>query len=125
MAMDTLGPTLPVLVVEDNDDVRASVVEILRAAGFEVVEAADGFIALEVMRTTPVCAVVLDLGMTGLDGIGVLDRLEDPPPVVVVTARGYDSEIMRRRDKIFGFVQKPVPPNSLIALVGEAVLARQ
>jgi CheY-like chemotaxis protein len=115
----------PVLVVDDDDAVRTSFAAVLRVAGFEVVEAADGFMALETLRTHAVAAVVLDVRMPVLDGFAVLDRLIDnPPPVVLATAHPYDAEVMRRREKVFGFIHKPVPPDSLIAMVAKAVAAR-
>jgi len=51
----------------------------------------------------------------------VLDKLNDPPPVIVVIADAYDHDAIRRRDKIFGFVQKPVPSSTLVALIGKAI----
>ena len=112
-----------VLVVDDDESVRSSFAGVLRAAGFEVIEAADGFIALETLRATRVAAVVLDLRMPVLDGFTLLDRLDDPPPIILATVRGYDGEITRRRDKVFRYLQKPVPPETLITMVAEAVTA--
>jgi len=115
----------PILVVDDNEAVRTSFAAILRVAGFDVIEAADGFIALEMFHAHDVAAVVLDVGMPFLDGFAMLDRLDDPPPVVLATAHPYDAEVMRRREKVFAFIQKPVPPDSLIALVTEAVATKR
>ena len=112
----------PVLIVEDNEALRTSFSAVLHGAGFDVIDAADGFIVLETLKAMSIGAIVLDLGIPVLDGFALLDRLENPPPVVVVTGRTYDDDIVRRRDKIFGFVQKPVPSQTLIDLVGDAVV---
>jgi len=101
--------------------VRRSFVGVLHSAGFDVIEAADGFIALETLKETSAAAVVLDVRMPVLDGFGVLDKLDDPPPVIMVTAHPYDDDVVKRRDKIYGFVQKPVPPQALITLVGDVM----
>jgi DNA-binding response OmpR family regulator len=110
-------------VVDDHEAVRTSFAQILETEGFEVLQAVDGLAALSVLKDTSVSAMVLDVAMPVLDGFGLLDKLDDPPPVIMVTARIYDVEVAKRRDKIFGFVSKPVPPDELISLVKRAVLA--
>ena len=101
-------------------------VAVLSSAGFKVIQAADGFVALETLKAQAIAAVVLDLHMPVLDGFALLDRLDDPPPVVVATADyAYDDDVARRRDKVFAFVHKPVLPELLVALVGKAVMAGQ
>jgi len=59
--------------------------------------------------------------MPGLDGLGLLDRVSDPPPVVLITARDYDAEVIKRRSKVSMYLQKPVPPASLLQAVGAAI----
>ena len=117
---DAEAPRLRVLVVDDAESVRMSFAAVLRAAGFEVIEAADGFLALEALKLLAFDAVVLDLAMPVVDGIGVLDRMEDPPPVVLLTANDYTSAVQAHGDRIFGVLTKPVAPHVLVALVGEA-----
>lgn len=115
-------PRLRVLLVDDMDAVRSSLAEVLRVAGFEVIEASDGHTALETMALFEFDAMVLDLAMPRLDGMGVLERLdqEDPTPVVLVTASDYESAVVAHGDRIFGVMKKPVSPDVLIAIVGEA-----
>lgn len=110
-------PVVDVLVVDDDDAVRTSMGDVLRSAGYQVVEAEDGLAAFAYLQGGPVGAVVLDIHMPRLDGFGLLDLLDDPPPVVVVTAGEYDAEIARRRDKIFAFIQKPAAPKDLVDLI--------
>src|ERR1700676_3427301 len=83
-----------VLVVDDDHDVRASCADVLRSAGYEVVEAEDGVTALEHLRLGHVGAVLLDVYMPGMDGLSLLDEIDRFPPVVLLTARGYDDEVM-------------------------------
>jgi signal transduction histidine kinase/DNA-binding response OmpR family regulator len=81
-----------VLVVDDDPAVRRLVLETLGADGLELTEAVDGESALEEIAAHRPDAVVLDLMMPGIDGFGVLERLQADPetkllPVVVLTAR--------------------------------------
>lgn len=115
------GTEAVVLVVDDDESIRTSMVAVLSIAGYRVLEAADGLAALQQLQKTTVGAVVLDMHMPVLDGLALLDILDDPPPVVVVTAKDYDADIARRRDKIFAFAQKPVPAKDLVDLVARAV----
>ncbi|HZU79844.1 MAG TPA: response regulator [Acidimicrobiales bacterium] len=114
-----------VLVVDDDDDVRMSFAEILRVAGFETIEAPDGSAALQMLAEFPVMAMVLDVRMPVLDGLTLLAQLDAPPPVVLATGHSYNAQVIDHRQKIFAYVQKPVPPDVLITMVGEAVAAAQ
>jgi len=117
----TLDHSIDVLIVEDNQAVRNSWTAILQSAGWKVAEAPDGFVALDLLLTAPVGAMVLDVRMPVLDGFGLLDRLEDPPPVVLVPATSYDTEVSARRQKIHSCLVKPVAPERLIAAVASAL----
>jgi DNA-binding NtrC family response regulator len=112
---------LDVLVIDDDPAVRASFAMILRNAGYEVGEAQDGAVALAVLSSTRVGAMVLDVRMPKLDGLRLLDALPNPPPVVLMTAHDYDAEVMARRSKVFAYAQKPIPPESLRGLVAQAL----
>jgi DNA-binding response OmpR family regulator len=79
-----------VLVVDDDDEIRASLRRGLTFEGFKVVSAADGEEALRCIRDDPPDLVVLDIMMPGLDGMEVVRRLraaDDRLPVIMLTAR--------------------------------------
>ena len=91
----------PVLVVEDEADVRAHVCAYLRREGFPVGEAENGLRALAVMDTERPCLILLDLMMPEMDGFGLLRALRTRPdwrdiPVVVLTAKDITAEDRRR-----------------------------
>ncbi|HEX4163393.1 MAG TPA: response regulator, partial [Acidimicrobiales bacterium] len=65
-----------VLVADDNDDLRGSVCEILRAEGYEVTEADDGDTALASYSERPTSVVVLDVRMPRLDGIAMIEHMQ-------------------------------------------------
>ena len=79
-----------ILLVEDDPMIGESVVDGLTAEGYAVDWVQDGNSALIALRTTPFSLVILDLGLPGKDGIGVLKEARSQRihvPVLVTTAR--------------------------------------
>ncbi len=70
-----------VLVVEDNELIREFIVEGLRQASFLVTEAADGLLAISVMKgaNTPYLALITDLDMPYMNGIELIQEIEKGP----------------------------------------------
>jgi two-component system response regulator MprA len=84
-----------VLVVDDDPAVSAALDRALRLDGYEVATAGDGRAALEALALAPPDAVVLDLGLPGIDGLEVCRRLRaagDDTPVLMLTARDAVSD---------------------------------
>src|SRR3989449_6488896 len=110
------GPTI--LVVDDDRDVRETIVELLRGEGFDVVEAANGpEELLQVKRSRP-AGVVLDLLMPRLGGLDALKRIRtfDPAIRIVVITGSPDPELVRQA-KALGAVAvltKPISPPDLL-----------
>jgi two-component system response regulator MprA len=78
------------LVVDDDREVREAIIRALRLEGFTVTGAVDGTEALAAMHADHPDALVLDLSMPGLDGLGVartLRAVEDRIPILMLTAR--------------------------------------
>ncbi|MEZ5121048.1 MAG: response regulator transcription factor [Solirubrobacterales bacterium] len=79
-----------ILVADDEPAVRSSLERALRLDDYEVVLACDGREALGILADRPIDAVVLDIGMAGIDGLEVCRRLRsagDRTPVLILTAR--------------------------------------
>jgi CheY-like chemotaxis protein len=111
-----------VLVVDDNKGIRDSVAELLRSAGYPVLEAEDADSAIEVMQTTAVSVVLLDIRMPGGDGLTVLRALERPPPVILMSAFPLtDDEHEWVDPKIFLHLVKPFHPRRLLDAVSAAI----
>ncbi len=107
-----------VLVVDDDADVRWTVAEVLRSAGFSVAEAEDGEIALGLLNTHRYRMVLLDLRMPHRDGVSLIEAVEDVPPVVVHSAYSLDAaERQRLGDKVVDYLHKPVSPQKLLRAV--------
>lgn len=69
----------PVLIIDDHEDTRDLLVELLELDGFAVMSAASGEEALEIARELRPCLVVLDLGLPDIDGIELVLRLRAEP----------------------------------------------
>jgi two-component system, chemotaxis family, chemotaxis protein CheY len=111
-----------VLVVDDDSDVRWTVAEILRSAGFSVAEAEDGEIALGLLSAHRYRLVLLDVRMPKRDGVAVMEALEEAPPVVVHSAYTIDAEQRERLGtRVVDYLHKPVSPQKLLRAV-ETVL---
>ncbi|HXG52452.1 MAG TPA: sigma-54 dependent transcriptional regulator [candidate division Zixibacteria bacterium] len=81
-----------ILVVEDQDSARESLAELLRGAGYEVHEAADGNAAVSLIDQLDLDLVLTDLVMPGRDGIAVLRHLRDvSPQTLVILMTGHAS----------------------------------
>jgi type II secretory ATPase GspE/PulE/Tfp pilus assembly ATPase PilB-like protein/CheY-like chemotaxis protein len=118
-----------VLLVEDEEQLRRVMKDLLQREGYKVAEARDGIQALdEVDRFAP-DVIILDLNLPGLDGYGVLAQLRSRPatreiPVMVLTAKGdEDNEVRVFELGADDFVTKPFRARSLTARL-EAVLGR-
>ncbi len=124
-----------VLVVDDEEDVRCFLADVLEDAGLSVVTAADGNEALARVRERPPDLVSLDLVMPGSSGIRFLHELRRNPtwadiPVVVVTAHAHDDLGGDDFRAIFDgrslsgpkcYLEKPVTPESYARVVCDSL----
>jgi DNA-binding NtrC family response regulator len=110
-----------ILVCDDEELLRWSMAETLQGAGYETIEAGDGAACVSAVAQRGPAAVVLDLHMPGLDGLGALKRIREggsDVPVVVVTAQGgVDSAIVATRLGAGAYLQKPFDPRELLLAV--------
>jgi DNA-binding response OmpR family regulator len=130
IALTGRGRGACVLLVEDEEQLRRVMKDLLQREGYQVAEARDGIQALdEVDRFAP-DVIILDLNLPGLDGYGVLSQLRSRPatreiPVMVLTAKGdEDNEVRVFELGADDFVTKPFRARSLTARL-EAVLGRR
>jgi DNA-binding NtrC family response regulator len=116
-----------VLVADDDRSIRRTFEKLLIKDGYDVVTAASGEEALAVCREAPgVDAVLLDLGMPGMDGLEVLGALRElgrpAPPVIVVTAReDMESTVRAVQLGAYDYLVKPVDVERVRAFVEKAV----
>ena len=115
-----------ILVVEDEPDIAAIVVDYLRHAGYTVEHQAEGRAALTSLITTPPDLTLLDIMLPGMDGLEMLRqaRRHTQHPIIMLTAR------VEEVDRLIGlelgaddYICKPFSPHELVARV-KAVLRR-
>ena len=110
-----------ILVVDDYPDTLDVWTVSLRAAGFDVVTAVDGFTALAMAQTVLPDLVVLDLELPGRSGYDVATELRQNPAtrhIPLIAATGFSHEAQLDRARRAGFdviVIKPCDPDELIA----------
>lgn len=117
-----------ILIVEDHSTMREAMRLILEHEGFEIREAPDGSVALEMARAHPPDLMFLDLNIPGASGADVLSELKNDPVtkdvrVIVVTAtgeEGRDFVLSLGADEYF---TKPFSPTALLRTV-ERVLEK-
>ena len=113
-----------VMVVDDDPDIQLLLRLELAAEGYDVVTADDGFEAVDRIPTMRPDVVLLDVMMPGLDGWGVLQRLDEPKPAVIVVSGLATDRDAHHRQSIelgaLGFVSKPFDSVKLLELVATA-----
>ncbi len=114
---------MKVLVVDDNQDTARGMARLLKLAGHEVKVAHDGWAAIEVARQFAPAAVLLDIGLPGLDGYEVATRLRHEgtcQDALLIAASGYGEDQARDRSRQAGFdhhLTKPVDFDAITALL--------
>ena len=108
--------------MDDDDAVRSSLAEVLGVSGFTFEVANDGDVALDLLDQLDVKLILLDLKMPRRGGLAVLEALDDPPAVVLMSAFVLDAEMRKQvGGKVSHFLQKPVSPNQLLPIVAGIV----
>lgn len=117
--------TAKVLVVDDSALARRNLRQILEPAGYQVVEADDGLVALERYFLEKPDVVLLDLVMRGMYGLEVLKKLRELDPdarVLVVSADvQMSSQELVEEAGAKGFVNKPFDREQLLGALQAAV----
>ena len=110
-----------ILVVDDEPSVVWLLQNALEEAGYTTLGAGDGVEALEVLQSSPVDLIVLDLLMPRMDGLEFLQRLRAPGdtrPVLVLTAVSDSIEAACERGATFALT-KPFDPDRLLEVVAK------
>lgn len=127
--LDRAETAATVLVADDDDDVRDLIAFKLQMAGYRVLTADTGTAALSLIETQLPDAVILDVGMPGLDGFGVCYRLQAlratvDIPVIILSARDSSEDIsLGYTVGADEYLTKPFHPGELVRRVRWLLLA--
>lgn len=114
-----------VLVVDDEPQIRTSLRGILSEEGLRVLEATNGRQALDLIRRESPEVVLLDIWMPDVDGMELLEALQEvmPPPQVIMISGHGNIETAVRATKLgaFDFIEKPFSLDALLAVVNRAL----
>ena len=124
--------TVPkVLIIDDAETMRRSVIDALTPAGFSVLTASDGFRGIATLKETrDLCLVIIDLNMPGMSGFGVLEWMRKDgsphlPPAVFMTTEVSEAALEQAKSAgAVGWLIKPCRPEQLVA-VAKRILAKR
>ncbi len=117
---------MKVLVADDDPDLRELIGFTLTQAGYLVIKAADGALALRGFAEQAPDLLVLDINMPGLSGFQVCEaiRASSSVPVMMLTVRGEEEDLVRALELgADDYLTKPFSPRTLLARV-KALLRR-
>lgn len=121
----SLNPAVPkVLVVDDDRATRILISKTLRKAGFDVELASDGAEALALLPAQRYHAVLLDLIMPRVDGLGVLRQMAATDPALLrrtILITGYPEQSSRARQDVRAVLEKPLDLKEVLRLLQQPV----
>lgn len=117
---------LPILIADDEAEMRELIALYLQREGYDVMEASNGFEVLQLLKNHEVALILLDIMMPQLDGMSTCVKIREVSnvPVIFVTARGDEWDTIHGlRIGADDYISKPFSPHELVARI-EAVLRR-
>jgi len=122
--MNMPNPSGRVLLVEDDRDLVQMLQAGLSKRGFTVDARESAAAALEAMESEDFDAIVSDVRLEGLDGLGLAERVSSnrPTPIILMTGHGdIETAIAAIRTGVYDFLQKPVALETLVVALARAV----
>ncbi|NLP37317.1 MAG: response regulator [Firmicutes bacterium] len=116
-----------ILVVDDRVGIRRLLQEVLLGAGYKVLTASGGKEAMEITRQNNVDMVLLDMKMSGMDGLETLTELKKESPhlsIIIMTA--YEElEVLKEAERrgAAGYISKPFDIEELKRIIAEKLRA--
>jgi len=114
-----------ILIADDEKNIRGALARSLRLEGYAALEAENGADALAQLESGDVDLVILDLNMPQLDGLGLLEKMQERGlaiPSLVLTAHGsIDKAVRAVRLGAFDFIEKPPGAERILLAVQNAL----
>ncbi len=118
-----------ILVVDDSSTVRKLIINILKGADYETVEAVDGVDALEKLAQEDIDLIVADLNMPRMNGLELIRTIRKDPiysdiPIVMLTTEGSEEDKKRGFEAGANvYLVKPAPPSLILYKIGSLLNA--
>ena len=116
---------LPVLIIDDEKDLRDGCERILSRMDCKIFKATNGKEGLDLLKKTPISLVLLDLKMPGMDGLEVLQHIRRyDKNILVIIITGYatiETAIKAMKQGAYDFISKPFTPAQLRITVERAI----
>lgn len=112
-----------IMVIDDSNAIRQSLVFTLKSAGYEVIEAANGIDALNLMNDHAVGLFISDVNMPEMDGITLLKKIKEhrdykhTPVIMLTTEAGGDMINEGKEAGAKAWIIKPFQPDQLLGAV--------
>src|ERR687897_3653875 len=118
-----------VLVIDDEEIMREILETLLTREGYEVRLASHAAAGLELIRSMPFDAAIVDVMMPGMDGISALDeirKLDDDLPVLMITAfASVENAIAAMKRGAFDYITKPFKNDEVLVVLRNALAQRR
>jgi two-component system response regulator PilR (NtrC family) len=118
-----------ILIIDDEEIMREILEALLTREGYQVRLATNGEEGIELARSVPFDAAIVDVMMPGMDGLATLDvlkRLDDDLPVIMITAfASVETAISAMKHGAFDYITKPFKNDEVLVVVRNAVERRQ
>jgi two-component system nitrogen regulation response regulator NtrX len=118
-----------ILIVDDESGIRESLQGILEDEGYKTSVSPSGEDCLDLLRKSSFDLVLLDVWLTGIDGLEVLEKIremEDPPEVVMISGHGtIETAVRATKLGAYDFAEKPLSLEKTLILVKNAIDARR
>ena len=114
-----------ILVIEDQEDNRRIMHDLLTSKGYEVIEAVNGFDGVYAAETRRPDLILMDIQLPGIDGYEVTRRIKANPairkiPIIVVTSYALSGDDLKAFEAgCDAYVAKPFSPRKLLAKIRE------
>ncbi len=118
-----------ILVVDDSSTVRKLIINILKGADYETVEAVDGVDALEKLAQEDIDLIIADLNMPRMNGLELIRTIRKDPiysdiPIVMLTTEGSEEDKKRGFEAGANvYLVKPAPPSLILYKIGSLLNA--
>ena len=117
------SPEFNILVVEDDKEMRLSLIELLESAGWQVSAVSRATQVEERMQEFSPSVILSDVRMPGMTGLELLASLDvqTSPPLVLISAHGdIPTAVQAMQDGAYSFVEKPYEPRRLLSILRHA-----